>query len=92
MVLIHRTHGISSGSLWDARICHWGHDGAVCCVAVCTGSGCGASELAIGDDGLLISGVTGCSSVDGSGLVGSIAGHISLLLLVYLVPELAWTW
>ena len=52
MVLVLRDYGISSISLWGAQICHLGHDAAVCDVAVCTGVGYGASELAGGGNGL----------------------------------------
>ena len=53
-----------------------------------TGCGCGAPELAGVGNGLLVGGATGGIGGDGSGLVGPTVGHISLLLLVYLAPEL----
>ena len=41
---------------------------------MCSGGGCGACELAGGDNGLLTSGATGGTGGDGSGLVGCTAG------------------
>ena len=56
MVLVLWVHGISSISLSGELICHCGHDGAVCDVAVFTGDGCWVSELADGGNGLFIIG------------------------------------
>ena len=56
---------------------------------MCTDGGCGASELAGGSSGLLAHGTTCGTGGDGSGLVGSIAGHMNILFLAYLAPELS---
>ena len=52
-----------------------------------TGGGYGASELVDGGNGPLV-GDASCIGGDGSGLVGSTAGHMNLFFLVYLAPEL----
>ena len=88
MTLVLRVHGISSISLCSAQICCYGCDGTVYGAAVCTGIGCGASELAGGGNGLLVGGTTGGIDGDGSRLVGSTTGHMSLQFLVYLAAEL----
>ena len=71
MVLVLSVYGISSISLLCACICCLGCDYAICGVAVCAGDGCGTSELAGGDNGLLTDDAT---SGDGSALIGSTTG------------------
>ena len=55
---------------------------------MCSDDGYGASELDSGDNSLFISGATGGTGGNGSGLVGSTAGQMNFLFLVYLAPEL----
>ena len=88
MALIIDVNGIYSVSLRGAWICCGGHEDAVCGIAVCNGGECGASELAGGGNALLTSVATSSTVWDGSGLVGSNAGQMNFLFLLYLSPEL----
>ena len=91
-MLVLSIYSISSKSLWGAQICCNGHGDAVYGIAVCTGGVCEASELAGGGNGLLTSGATGGIGWGGSRLVGTTAGQVTFLFIVYLAPELVWTW
>ena len=73
---------MSSVSPSGTQIFHHGHNGTVDGAAVHTGGGYGASELAGGDNGLLVGGATGGIAGEGSGLVGPTAGDMNLLFLV----------